>query len=104
MRIRKGIFSIIFALLGVYMFITGAASTLSDEPARMAMLTGVYWMFLAVILWLLNLSKSTLFNDIALLGVTIIIMQFLVFGFDIMLIFQIILLLIILMCRFFKWI
>lgn len=104
MRITKSAFSIISILLGFYMFITGAVSTLDDEPARMAMLAGLYWVFFAAGLWLFKSERPTLFNVIMIVGVTIIMMQYLILNFNIMLIFQIALLLIMMTFHFFKWI
>lgn len=104
MKIKKIILSIITFTLGSYMYISGAASTINDEPARTALLAGLYWIFVAIALWFFKPTWPFFFNDTIIVGVTVIMTQYLILDVDILLPIQIAVLLIIVIFRLFKWI
>ncbi|MBU7555877.1 hypothetical protein NVV76_10620 [Pediococcus ethanolidurans] len=89
MKIVKISLSIIAILLGGYLCLTGVASTLNDEPARMAIVTGMYWICWAILLWV---TSTTGMNIVIGVGCTVIILQYVILGIEVLLLLQIVLL------------
>lgn len=80
MKIVKISLSIIAILLGGYLCLTGVASTLNDEPARMAIVTGMYWICWAILLWV---TSTTGMNIVIGVGCTVIILQYVILGIEV---------------------
>ncbi|GAB5052082.1 hypothetical protein [Pediococcus ethanolidurans] len=89
MKIVKISLSIMAILLGGYLCLTGVASTLNDEPARMAIVTGMYWICWAILLWV---TSTTGMNIVIGVGCTVIILQYVILGIEVLLLLQIVLL------------
>ncbi|MCV3315894.1 hypothetical protein NVV78_08065 [Pediococcus ethanolidurans] len=89
MKIVKISLSIIAILLGGYLCLTGVASTFNDEPARMAIVTGMYWICWAILLWV---TSTTGMNIVIGVGCTVIILQYVILGIEVLLLLQIVLL------------
>ncbi|MDV7718603.1 hypothetical protein GA840_01750 [Pediococcus ethanolidurans] len=76
MKIVKISLSIIAILLGGYLCLTGVAY----EPARMAIVTGIYWICWAILLWV---TATTGMNIVIGVGCTVIILQYVILGIEV---------------------
>jgi len=80
MQIRKVSISLLTALMGVYLGVSGVASTLNDVNARVLVVTAIYWLVITIINWVPDKVKQVLVQPEIVVGVMLIINNYIILG------------------------
>jgi len=80
MKTKKIIISLLTVLMGIYLGVSGAASTLNDINARILIVTAIYWLIITIINWVPDKFKRLLVQSEVIIGVMLIIDNYIILG------------------------